>query len=224
MSSVISFADFSFANVWTASEHLERQNGWAARALSTGFVWNVEALAGRMVELTGEASLTAAFSLVLDAQVSGEPVAWICGRSSVFFGRDAAENGVDLGALPVVRLDGVGERMAAHAAARAADKLLRSGAFGLLVVDLGPRAQISMALQGRLLRLAEKHRTALVLLTETTAEEASLGPLISLRMEARRRKVGGESGFAFELCALKDKKRAPGWRVEEACYGPMGLR
>ncbi len=95
--------------------------------------WKLAALAGRVSELSGfgpTSALSLTFSLVLEAQQRGEPVAWITSRTSTFFPPDAAANGVDLDALPVVFVPD------APAAARAAECLGRSGAFGLLVLDL----------------------------------------------------------------------------------------
>src|SRR5437763_1219444 len=73
---------------------------------------------GRLVELRG-AHLTPAIRLVLDAQETGEPVAWIGPRETSFFPPDAAEAGVDLDALVVVHVPRA-------AAPRAADPLARS--------------------------------------------------------------------------------------------------
>jgi hypothetical protein len=96
--------------------------------------WSYLACIGRLVELSGGSSaplLSMAFALVADAQRAGEPVAWIQGTDSTFFPPDAVRNGVDLNALVVVRLGGIAAR------ARAAVRLLRSGAFGLVAMDLG---------------------------------------------------------------------------------------
>src|SRR5512143_2066759 len=69
--------------------------------------WTRADLAGRIVELSGTgaaASLTFAVALVLDAQRRGGVAAWVTARESSFFPPDAAGNGVDLAALPVVRV------------------------------------------------------------------------------------------------------------------------
>ncbi|MBA2663039.1 MAG: recombinase A [Bradymonadaceae bacterium] len=204
---------FSFPHVLTATQLLER----AADKQREGVGWSWGALSGRMVELSGESSLTAAFALVLDAQLQGEPVAWVSAVESVFFAIDAVESGVDLEALPLVRVLG------AQQAARAADKLLRSGAFGLIVVDLEAGARVPMPLQGRLLRLAEKHQTALVMLTENAPDNPSLSALVSLRAQATRRHVSDDR-FVCQILAIKDKRRLAGWSIEEVCRGPLGLR
>ena len=183
-------------------------------------------LAGRLVELSGEgasAALTLAFGLVLDAQAAREPVAWVGSDASTFYPPDVAESGVDLAALLVVRiaLDKVPKPMAALPVA--AERLLRSGAFGLILLDLGKNAALSQALQSRLLGLAQRHQTALVCLTEKAADAPSLGSLVSLRVQAKRSWLGRER-FACELHVHKDKRRGPIWSEREVCRGPLGLR
>src|SRR5689334_3058740 len=91
-------------------------------------------LGGRLVELSAQgavATLTCAVGLVLEAQVQAEPVAWIAIAGTSFYPPDLADSGVDLAALVVVRAPEL------LAGVRAAERLLRSGAFGLVVLDLG---------------------------------------------------------------------------------------
>src|SRR5262249_1726487 len=100
---------------------------------SRASAWNLADLAGRLVELSGDAEpshLTAAFSLVFDAQMNGDSAAWVTLQNSAFFPPDVADSGVDIDALPVVRASNV------RTAGRAADHLVRSGGFGLVVIDL----------------------------------------------------------------------------------------
>ena len=127
-----------------------------------------------------------------------------------------AAAGVDLDALPVVR---AGD---AAAAGRAADLLLRSGAFGLVVIDLGRRAQLAVPLQSRLVQLAQKHDAAVLCLTETPVGRPSLGSLVSLRALASRRRVGG-GRYVCEVEGVKDKRNGPGWRWQGVWHGPDGL-
>lgn len=189
--------------------------------------WRLETFLGRLAELSGgpaTAALTLAFRLVLEAQRLGEPVAWITGRGSSFFPPDAADAGVDLDTLAVIRLPAM-EQMA-----RAADLLARSGGFGLVVLDLGRHVDLPLAAQTRLAGLARKHRTALLFLTEA-GDRPSLGSLISLRGEASRAGKGGggrkeeeEHRFRCEVRVLRDKRLGIGWRHREVCRGPHGLR
>lgn len=181
--------------------------------------WDLQEIAGRFTELSGlggSACLTLATSMVLDAQHQEETVVWITSNNSSFFPLDVAAAGVDLEALPVVRVPD------ASAVACAADKLARSGAFGLLVLDLGANPRIPGALQARLRGLARKHDTAILCLTEKRGSASSLGSLVSLRGEARIRRLG-EDRFVCEMRVLKDKQRGPGWLHTEICRGPDGM-
>jgi recombination protein RecA len=174
---------------------------------------------GRLVELSAvgpSAVLTAAVGLVLEAQVKGEPVAWLTPATSSFYPPDLADSGVDLDALVVVRIPEI------VAACRAAERLLRSGAFGLIVLDVGADADVPMAHQGRLVSLAQQHDSAVVFLTEKPERKGSLGSLVSLRAEALRERVDG--GFGLVVRALKDKRRGPGWAHREQVRAPAGWK
>jgi recombination protein RecA len=181
--------------------------------------WGLSAIRGRLVEVSARgasATLTAAFELVGEAQAQAEPVAWIALAGSSFYPPDVADSGIDLAALVVVRAPD------ATAAARAAERVLRSGAFGLVVIDLaGVAAELSTPIQGRLVTLAQTHDAAVVCLTEKPEDTGSLGSLVSLRAEAlRRREPGGE--FRVTVRALKDKQRGPGWSHAAKRRGPAG--
>jgi recombination protein RecA len=176
-------------------------------------VWSFAAARGRFVELSARgatATLTAATELVVEAQLQGEPVAWLAPLASTFYPPDVAASGVDLAALVVVRVaDAIG-------AARTAERLLRSGAFGLVILELA-EAELAMAVQGRLVTLAQTHDAAVVCLTEKSAETASLGSLISLRTEATRLRD------EVVLRVIKDKRRGPGAMRTIKRGGPAGL-
>lgn len=187
--------------------------------------WNIASLAGRLVELCGggaTAVLTAAFGLVLEAQREGEPVAWIATRETTFYPPDAAANGIDLDALLVVRPPVLAD------VPRAADALARSTAFGLLVLDLRVAPPVPIALQARLLGLAQKHAIAVVSLAERAHARddrapTPFGSLVSLRASVERiRRAPGS--FEVQVRVDKDKQHAPGWQYVESCRGPAGVR
>lgn len=181
----------------------------AARAAPIAFAagrWSYAALRGRLVELSARGAsgtLTSAMELVVEAQAAGEPVCWVTLATTTFYPPDAAAGGVDLAGLVVVRAPDTAR------AVHACERVLRSGAFGLLVLDFGrgeaEAEALSMAHQGRLVTLAQQHDAAVLCLTEKSAESASLGSLVSLRVEALRVAEG------IRIRALKDKKRGPGW-------------
>ena len=200
--------------------------------------WSVEALAGRTIELSSPAhgpaaSLTAAASLLLTCQLGGEAAAWVASGAAIFHPGDLAEFGVDLSALPVVRAPD------AVSAARVADRLLRSGGLGLLVLDLvdagsagertvgggaraGRKGTIDSAVLSRLAGLARHHHTALLALTQKSSDAGSLGSLVSLRAEATVRKTAFDR-FEWGLRILKDKRQGAGWSHAEVCRGSDGL-
>ncbi len=177
--------------------------------------WSLSTFAGRLGEICGgraSAALTLAFRLVLDAQRGGEPVAWITRRDRAFYPPDVAEAAVDIEALVVVWA------VDARASARAADQLVRSGGFGLVVLDLGEGC-LPTPVQARLAGLARKHRAAVLCLT---GDGASLGALVSIRAEARRSRRERDR-FLCRATVLKDKRRGPGWKHQEVFHGPDGL-
>ncbi len=193
--------------------------------------WSLEELCGRLTEISGmsdSACLTLAFSVVLDAQRHGETCAWVTRHESCFFPVDAWASGVDLEALPVIRM--TDER----AIVRASDRLSRSGAFGLVICDLGSGADkatalgrarpptVPMAMQARLRGLAHRHDMAILCLTRKSSRIPSIGSLVSLRGEAQRHREANH--FVCRMNVLKDKHRGPGWQYVETLRGPEGLQ
>lgn len=180
--------------------------------------WGLAAWRGRLVELSARgatATLTAAIEIVAEAQAQAEPVAWFTLGNATFYPPDVADSGVDLNALVVIRASD------ATALARAAERCLRSGAFGLVVLDLGATGDLSTQIQGRLVTLAQTHDAAIVCLTDKTEDTASLGSLVSLRAEAVRSRSGAQ--FDVGVRVLKDKRRGPGFTKTLKRSGPAGL-
>ena len=181
--------------------------------------WTLGSLGGRLAEISGSGttpSLTATASLILQAQQKGDPVMWITVGHSIFFPPDFVDWGIDLEALPVLWVpDG-------KAAARAADQLLRSGAFGLLVLDLKNHIHMRMAAQCRLAALAKKHHTLLLCLTRKKPGSPSLGSLVSLHGQGSIERTS-RNRFSWEVHIIKDKQGSPGWSHRELCRGSDGL-
>lgn len=186
--------------------------------------WHLDNLTGRLVELSGggdTAVLTLAVGVLHAAQRRGEAVAWISAVESIFYPPDLAALGIDLSALPIVRVQ------KGLQAARAADALIRSGGFGAIALDLGNQASMSLSVQTRLAGLARRHNVAVLALTRRMNGRAqqrtgSLGSLVSLWGESRRRRTARDR-FACELAVRKDKRNGGGWHHLEFCRGPDGL-
>jgi len=203
---------------------------------------------GRLVELARTADgaqMTMAVACVRQAQVQGEPVAWVQRAGGSLFPPDFADSGIDLDALLFVHVpnahagSSIAQRTAAeHNLAKAAELLLRSGGFGMVVIDLtavpaadanadcaSPQAKpngLELAVQSRLLGLAREHRCQVLFLSERGSRGGSLGPLISLCIEPKRTRVGrGE--FAVAPHARKDKSGLLCALAVEARRGPWGL-
>jgi recombination protein RecA len=180
--------------------------------------WMLKEVAGRFVEVSSwaaSAALTMVFGLVREAQKQKQPVGWVTSIENFFYPPDAAQIGIDLAALAVIRLS------RSDNIPRAGEKLLRSGGFGVVVLDLGG-GDIPMPLQSRLTSLAHHHHTALICLTEKQSATLSIGSLVSLRAHAVRGRAQ-EKGFVCTLRVLKDKRRGPTWTHEVFCSGPVGL-
>ena len=185
----------------------------------TGMGWKISTFAGRFGEISSDlagAALTLVFRLVLESQKQGEPVAWITSLGSTFFPPDAADIGIDLSAMAVIRASEI------LSAARATEHLLRSGSFGIVVMDVGPNAHLPLHAQSRLAGLARKHDTALICITEKESHQPSVGSLISLRVHSEKTQ-GKEDAYRCAVKALKDKRHGPGWGHIEVCRGPDGL-
>jgi len=208
-----------------AGRPLERRGTGESADPSSSPTWDLDALRGRLVELSARgatATLSAAIELVVLAQQAGEPVGWVTLGHATFYPPDVADSGVDLAALAVVRVHDT------TSAGRAAERLLRSGGFGLVVLDFGSvggggAVEIPIAHQGRLVTLAQTHDAAVVCITEKQADAASLGSLVSLRAEALRRHAPEHGGYHMALRVLKDKRRGPGFSRTVRLRGPEGM-
>lgn len=203
----------------TRSSDIWRAASKAANMTPSAPRWQSEQLRGRLVELSSfgaSACVSAAMILILQVQELGEAVVWISPRSRSYYPPDAARMGIDISALlTAFASDG-------KTAATIADRLLRSGAFGLVVLDLGRDDQIPIALQGRLVSLAQRHQSIALCLTEKSPGAASIGSMVSLRAEVTRRHIGFNQ-FECTIQATKDKQRGPGWTDCEVLRGPDGM-
>lgn len=179
---------------------------------------------GRLVELCAgpDAAQTSVAVMVLrEAQSEGDPVAWVAPRGAGLFPPDLAAAGLDLDALVVVHVP----PDEPSASAKAAELILRTGAFGAVVLDLSrggvPRGA---AWQGRLLGLAREHGTRLLVLSPNGPARASLGPLVSLRWGVRRARLA-PGRFCVESSVMKDKSGlfARG-EATTSCRAPSGMR
>ncbi len=189
-------------------------------------------LVGRLVEVVGGArSLRLAWlaQLTTQVQAAGDVAIWLHTLESTPFPPDLQRAGVTLDRLPMLRLPDL------QAQLRAADVLLRSGAFGLCAIDATAASQRALDASrsldnalGRLLGLCQKHAAALVFLTPEPAEHGTQQEnqgflqtsLVSLRLTVARDR---EDPRRLRLDVKKDKRRGPATLRAEVSGGPDGL-
>jgi recombination protein RecA len=172
-------------------------------------------LTGRLAHFRGVGTTTLAAVLTARMQAAGQTVAWISATEDVVYPPDLAAAGVDLRALAFVFATD------ALQAARAAEHLLRSRAFALLIADLEDGAGISDAAQGRLLRLARNGEAGVLCISH--GDRPLRGSMISLRgVVSRERTAGGR--YRVRVRITRDKQGGPGVRSGEDCYAPTGMR
>jgi recombination protein RecA len=176
-----------------------------------------------LVELSGDRSCsrtTAAVSILRHAQCRGQLCAWVQPERGPLYPPDLEASGIDLGSLVCVH---VPRRAGPFGLVRSAELLARSGAFGLVVVDLTAGEPAGEGRwQGRLAGIAREHGARLVMLTHKTAESSSLGPLVGVRVEARRERSGTER-FVLRPRLLKAKTPLGGDPRAEDHRTPAGV-
>jgi recombination protein RecA len=177
-------------------------------------------LTGRITEFNASRNapvLSFLSLLIKEAQGRGEAVVWVEAGDSIFFPPDFAANGIDLPALPVVWAPDV------RSGVRAAEHLLRSNSFGLLIIDLPPHTIIEQGRLGKLARMADLNGTAVVLIAQQEdGVSFTLGSIVSLRLVGSRVERGG-AAYRCVVSAIKDKHEAPGWRHIEVFHAPDGM-
>jgi len=162
---------------------------------------------GLCVELSGTVpgKLSIAARLVARAMQAGEPVVWITPREAPsFYPPDLIALGVDLDALSVVRMP---ESAGSHGLVRAAEVVLRAGAFGLVVLDLSQASlpKGTLAWQSRLAGLVRMHSSRLLLITASAREAPSMGPMVALRIEPELTETSASGRAVLLQRALKSK-------------------
>lgn len=179
---------------------------------------------GRIVEISGAqgcSCTTMAVSILNLAQRDGELVAWIQRENGGLYPPDLATAGIDLDSLTCIHIP---TEAPAPAPLRAAELLLRSGAFGWVVLDLrnGSVPRDGSRWQGRLAGILREHEARLVLLTRNGAEAPSLGPMVGLRVEPRRF-VDASGLYAVRPGILKSKLGPLPPPLPTVHRGPSGL-
>ncbi len=182
--------------------------------------WSLRALAGSLVELSSPGSgsaMTYACKLILEAQQSMEPTAWIIGTHYHVYPPDLAASGIDLDNLVFIRMSNI------QNASRSAEILLQSGAFGLVVIDAQTLHRLREAVLMRLSRLTARHHSILLLLTEKPRHSPSLGTFVCVHGHAAEYVRTEKAVFSSECTIQKDKRRGPGWNIQATSHATDGL-
>lgn len=190
----------------------------AQRGVSDKKRFSYEEMCGRLCEIQGAApALTFAVQLIREAQANRQPVAFVSSKESTFYIPDLISNGIDLESLVCIQTDTARFK---NAIARSADHLLRSGAFGLVLLDMHhEKRHIPMPLLTRLSGLCRKHECATLFLRSPQRAESGLGSLISLRLEVER-----DDDETLIVTSIKDKRQAPYQSRVIRCVPPPGFK
>ena len=178
---------------------------------------------GCLTEVSGKgggAGLTLAASFLRFAQSTGRHAIWLSSEIKPFYPPDLQACGVELHRLPVLFLAEV------HQAALAANRLLQSGGFDLLIWDLAswkkPPTSLPIPFLAKIVATARYRRSVVLVLTNKKREQASLGCLTGLRFQVEA--LDSEpTQLNVEVC--KDKRGAVGEGKEWgwSCQLPEGL-
>ncbi len=137
------------------------------------------------------------------------------GAQGAFYPPALEAAGVDLDRLLIVHAD------EALDVARAADIVLRSAAFGVIVI---PSLQLQATAWTRLVGLSHHSNALLVTLGESASNELGYFASLRVRLRATGVRFAGESGLfgtlagiGVEAAIIKHKRAAPGKRARFAC-------
>lgn len=179
---------------------------------------------GRLTEVSGGVrggGLTLASSFLSYAQDKDLYSLWLSSRQKPFYPPDLVAAGIRLERLPLLFLERWQE------AAWAVVSLLGSNGFDLVVWDLASwsefPSQMPSAILGKMNAIARCNRTVVLIVTDKSSVEPSMGSLIGLRLGVE---ACSERPSRLEIKVLKDKRGAIGegrsWCWD--CYLPEGMR
>jgi hypothetical protein len=207
----------AFSQAQQSLAHIPVFRAAALGKAAGGASWHFDNLIGTLAEVSEErpfGAVSFAADIIAEAQTQIEPVAWVTGTESIFFPPDLRSRGIDLSAVAVIRVRGETDSL------MAAEWLVRSGAMGLVIVDLEVHGNVTDASLGRLLKLAERNLCAVLFLTRKRGQDPSLGSRISLRGCITR---SGSGPFVTDIRTTKDKRLNSSSRQNRWYHGPSGM-
>jgi recombination protein RecA len=185
--------------------------------------FDMAGLSGRVVEFSSWhqpacVSLSALF--ILECQKLKRGRAWIVpGNSadaSVFYPPDIISAGIDCSSLPILKaesaVDGFG----------LTERLLRSGGFGIVVLDLYAEKNQKRYSLGRLHNIAQRHDGLVLCLTRSQPGHPSLDPMVFVHVHVSVQSIGRNRN-RLSAVIQKDKTGSPGKCLEWIYESPPGL-
>jgi recombination protein RecA len=185
--------------------------------------FDLTGLAGKVVEFSGwnqSACLSLTIPLILECQSGNKECAWILPSSehggSLFFPPDFAEAGIACSRIPIVRSKNAQDSFAI------AEKLVRSGGFGLVVLDLTEGKRVRASTIGRINSMTQRFKTLALCLTRNPPGHPSLDPMISIHIHISVFAAPGRN-CTVKATVQKDKTQAPGLNMKWLYETPIGL-
>lgn len=184
--------------------------------------FDLAGLTGKIVEFSGwnqSACLSLTIPLIQESQKSIKECAWILPSAkrgeSLFFPPDFQSAGIDCSRIPIIRSTSVVDSFGI------AEKLIRSGGFSLVVLDLTEGKRVRGSTVGRISSMAQKYQSLVLCLTRNPPGHPSLDPMVFIHVHVDACLKNGI--YQVRASVQKDKTQAPGlqrtWKYET----PIGL-
>jgi hypothetical protein len=184
--------------------------------------FNLKGLTGKVVEFSGwnqSACLSLTIPLILECQRGVKECAWILPESirgeSLFFPPDFLRAGIDCGRIPIIRSHNAVDSFGI------AEKLVRSGGFALVVLDLTAGKAVRDSTVGRLNSIVQRYQCLVLCLTRNPPGAPSMDPMIFIHVHVEAQLHKGQ--FQVTAVVQKDKTQAPGYRMKWNYEAPTGM-
>ena len=185
--------------------------------------FDLAGLAGMVTEFSGwnqSACISLATPLIRECQAADKLCAWIVPEgtegASLFFPPDFRDAGIDCAELPIIWSEDAMDSFGI------AEKLLRSGGFGMLVLDLSRNSRLRGQSLGRIHAVAQRSGSLVLCFTRKPRGRASLDPLVFFHLHVAVEKKGADTWEVFAH-VLKDKRAVTGRSLRWVYEAPLGL-
>lgn len=184
--------------------------------------FDLAGLAGKVVEFSGwnqSACLSLTIPLIIESQQGVKECAWILPAArrgeSLFFPPDFHNAGIDCSRIPIIRSANVTDSFSI------AEKLIRSGGFSLVVLDLTEGKRVRGSTVGRISSMTQRYQCLLLCLTRNPPGHPSLDPMVFIHVHVEASLIDGR--YQVSARVQKDKTQAPGQQMNWIYETPIGL-